>query len=80
MAFERALQLDNKNVPSIIALAVLDLNLGTPEGIRSGIQGLGIAYHHEPENPMVLNHLANHFFYKQVLFFFKQVFIFFLGY
>uniref|UniRef100_A0A915NCG6 RNA polymerase-associated protein CTR9 n=1 Tax=Meloidogyne javanica TaxID=6303 RepID=A0A915NCG6_MELJA len=65
LAFERALQLDSKNVPSIVALAVLDLNIGTPEGIRSGIQALGLAYHHEPENPMVLNHLANHFFYKQ---------------
>ncbi|KAL7074104.1 hypothetical protein ACQ4LE_006593 [Meloidogyne hapla] len=65
LAFERALQLDPKNVPSIVALAVLDLNIGTPEGIRSGIQALGLAYHHEPENPMVLNHLANHFFYKQ---------------
>ena len=70
LAFERALQLDSKNVPSIVALADLDLNIGTPEGIRSGIQALGLAYHHEPENPMVLNHLANHFFYKQVFYFF----------
>lgn len=66
LAFERALQLDPTNVPSIIALAVVDLNTGTPEGIRNGIQALSLAYQNEPENPMVLNHLANHFFYRQV--------------
>ncbi|KAL3097804.1 hypothetical protein niasHS_000539 [Heterodera schachtii] len=65
LAFERALQIDPNNVPSIIALAILELNSGISEGIRNGIQALGQAYHREPENPMVLNHLANHFFYKQ---------------
>jgi RNA polymerase-associated protein CTR9 len=66
MAFERALELDQTNISAIVALAVLDLNTLTPEGIRSGIQSLSTAYQINPENPMVLNHLANHFFFKNV--------------
>lgn len=66
MAFERALELCPSNIPAVIALGVLDLNTLTPEGVRSGIQSLGMAYQSEPENPMVLNHLANHFFCRNV--------------
>ena len=64
LAFERALELEPNNMPATIALAVLDLN--SVENVRSGIQALGKAYQTDPENPMVLNHLSNHFFYKNV--------------
>ncbi|KAH7730110.1 hypothetical protein AAVH_02602 [Aphelenchoides avenae] len=67
LAFERALELDPNNMPATIALAVLDLNTMEPEHVRSGIQALGRAYQNDPENPMVLNHLSNHFFYKNDL-------------
>lgn len=51
-----------------MALAVLDINTMEPAHVAGGIHGLGIAYQNESENPMVLNHLANHFFYKNVSF------------
>lgn len=66
LAFERALELDPSNIAAIVALAVLDINTLEPENIRRGIQGLSMAYQMEQENPMALNHLANHFFYKNV--------------
>ena len=33
--------------------------------IRDGVQKLSKAYGIDPQNPMVLNHLANHFFFKK---------------
>jgi hypothetical protein len=38
----------------------------TPESIRNGVIKLSHAYQSDPQNPMVLNHLANHFFFKKV--------------
>ena len=32
---------------------------------RDGVQKLSKAYGIDPQNPMVLNHLANHFFFKK---------------
>src|SRR4051812_16166503 len=66
MAFERALDLDPLNVQAIIAMAILDMNSGEPARIKHGIKSFSRAYQLEPENPMVLNHLANHFFFKDV--------------
>ena len=66
MAFERALQLDSQCVGALVGLAVLELNTKTQESIKSGVQLLSRAYAIDPANPMVLNHLANHFFYKKV--------------
>ncbi|GMT18827.1 hypothetical protein PFISCL1PPCAC_10124, partial [Pristionchus fissidentatus] len=63
-AFERALYLEPLNVAALCALSVMESNTMTEEGIRNGVQGLYRAYKLEPENPIVLNHLANHFFYK----------------
>jgi RNA polymerase-associated protein CTR9 len=37
----------------------------TPESIRNGVMKLSRAYQYDPQNPMVLNHLANHFFFKK---------------
>ena len=66
MAFERALQLDSQCVGALVGLAVLELNSKTQDSIKSGVQLLSRAYAIDPANPMVLNHLANHFFYKKV--------------
>ena len=80
LAFERALQLDpncvgaligifihslNLGMICILGLAVLQLNEQTPDSIRSGVQKLSKAYTIDSGNPMVLNHLANHFFFKK---------------
>lgn len=67
MAFERALELDPQCVGALVGLAVMELNLKTTESIRSGVQMLSKAYTIDSSNPMVLNHLANHFFFKKVL-------------
>lgn len=65
LAFERALQLDAHCVGALVGLAVLELNQKTPDSIRNGVQMLSKAYSIDPSNPMVLNHLANHFFFKK---------------
>ena len=37
-----------------------------PDSIKNGVQLLSRAYAVDSSNPMVLNHLANHFFFKKV--------------
>ncbi|WKY00764.1 hypothetical protein Q1695_015079 [Nippostrongylus brasiliensis] len=64
IAFERALELQNDNVCALSAIAILDYNTHTVEGAQSAVLCLGQAYSLEPENPVVLVHLANHFFFK----------------
>uniref|UniRef100_A0A915ALZ8 RNA polymerase-associated protein CTR9-like protein n=3 Tax=Parascaris univalens TaxID=6257 RepID=A0A915ALZ8_PARUN len=64
LAFERVLELEPQNVHALIALAILDMNNLDAEGIQNGVQSLGRAYQIDQENPVVLNHLANHFFYR----------------
>ncbi|GFU22362.1 RNA polymerase-associated protein CTR9 homolog [Nephila pilipes] len=65
LAFERALTLDSQCVGALVGLAVLELNNKTPDAIRNGVQMLSKAYTIDSSNPMVLNHLANHFFFKK---------------
>lgn len=65
LAFERALQLDPKCVGALVGLAVLKLNMQDPEYIKDGVQMLSTAYRIDSTNAMVLNHLANHFFFKK---------------
>lgn len=65
MAFERALQLDPKCVGALVGLAILELNTKTQESIKNGVTLLSKAYTIDSSNPMCLNHLANHFFYKK---------------
>ncbi|XP_068143351.1 RNA polymerase-associated protein CTR9 homolog [Drosophila tropicalis] len=65
LAFERALQLDQQCVGALIGLAVLKLNQLEPESNKLGVQMLSKAYTIDNANPMVLNHLANHFFFKK---------------
>ncbi|KFV59457.1 RNA polymerase-associated protein CTR9, partial [Gavia stellata] len=55
LAFSRAL----------VGLAVLELNNKEADSIKNGVQLLSRAYTIDPSNPMVLNHLANHFFFKK---------------
>ncbi len=64
-AFERALELDSKCVGALVGLAILDMNLQERDSIREGVKKLTKAYSIENSNPMVLNHLANHFFFKK---------------
>lgn len=66
LAFERALELDQNCVGALVGLAILDFNLQDPDSIRNGVQGLSRAYQIDSSNPMVLNHLANHFFFRKV--------------
>ncbi|KAJ8948960.1 hypothetical protein NQ318_022983 [Aromia moschata] len=65
LAFERALELDPKCVGALVGLAILKLNLQQSEAIKEGVQMLSKAYTIDSTNPMVLNHLANHFFFKK---------------
>lgn len=65
LAFQRALELDPGCVGALIGLAILKLNLQEPEENKNGVQMLSKAYTLDPTNPMVLNHLANHFFFKK---------------
>jgi hypothetical protein len=45
--------------------AILDLNAQKTVSIQEGVRKLSKAYTIDPSNPMVLNHLANHFFFKK---------------
>ncbi|XP_018785551.1 PREDICTED: RNA polymerase-associated protein CTR9 homolog [Bactrocera latifrons] len=64
-AFERALELDSNCVGALIGLAILKLNLHEPDSNKLGVQMLSRAYTIDSTSPMVLNHLANHFFFKK---------------
>uniref|UniRef100_A0A1I8AE63 TPR_REGION domain-containing protein n=1 Tax=Steinernema glaseri TaxID=37863 RepID=A0A1I8AE63_9BILA len=65
-AFERALELNNECVPALIGIAIIDQNTLIREAVQSSIMSMSQAYKLDSENPMVLNHLANHFFCKNV--------------
>lgn len=71
LAFQRALELEPTCVGAIIGLAILEINNNGAEGIRKGVQLLSKAYTIDSSNPMTLNHLANHFFFKKV----KELFV-----
>lgn len=68
-AFDRALQLDPHCVGALVGAAIMELNNKTQDSIKNGVQLLSKAYTIDSSNPMVLNHLANHFFYKKVDYF-----------
>ncbi|MES1905357.1 MAG: protein required for normal CLN1 and CLN2 G1 cyclin expression, partial [Paramarteilia canceri] len=67
MAYERALEIDSTNCQALLGLGVLNLNKKTAESIKVGINYLSKAYSVDPTNAMVLNLLADHFFYKKDL-------------
>jgi RNA polymerase-associated protein CTR9 len=63
-AFDRVLAMNPGNVLALVALAVLSLNRGAT---AKGMQLLKQAYDIDKQNPIVLFHLANHFFFKKDL-------------
>jgi len=65
LAFERALSLDHLCTGAMTGLAILELNSKKVDSIKIGVQLLSRAYALDNSNPMVLNHLANHFFFKK---------------
>lgn len=65
LAFQRALEIDPGCVGALIGLAIIELNnKSDPASTKLGVELLSKAYALDPTNPIVLNHLANHFFYK----------------
>ena len=66
LAFQRALDMDANCVGALVGLAIIELNEKTQNSIKIGVQLLSKAYGIDSTNPMTLNHLANHFFYKKV--------------
>lgn len=66
LSFERALQMDPHCVGALVGLAIIRLNRQETDDIKSGVNMLSKAYAIDQNNPMVLNHLANHFFFKKV--------------
>ncbi|EDO34243.1 predicted protein, partial [Nematostella vectensis] len=65
LAFKRALELEPRCTGAMVGLAILELNSKKPDSIKIGVQLLSKAYTIDNSNPMVLNHLANHFFFKK---------------
>jgi RNA polymerase-associated protein CTR9 len=65
LAFERALELDPMCVGALVGIAVIELNNKTSESTKTGVEMLSRAYSYDATNSIVLNHLANHFFYKK---------------
>lgn len=65
LAFQRALEIDPGCVGALIGLAIIELNNKSDSAsTKLGVELLSKAYSLDPTNPIVLNHLANHFFYK----------------
>ena len=44
---------------------IIDQAIELINNFRDGVQKLSKAYQLDNQNPMVLNHLANHFFFKK---------------
>ena len=63
-AFTRALHLNSKCVGALVGLAVINLNIKDGKSIRDGIKLLSKAYKCDSNHPLVLVHLANHYFFK----------------
>jgi len=60
-SFERVLQLDQDNVEALIGLSLVLMNEDQfPQAMELILQ----AYKLSPTNPIVLNHLANHYFFS----------------
>ena len=67
LAYERAIELNPKSSQALLGLALIELNLKTARSTRKGVEYLSKAYSYDPSNPMILNLLADHFFYKKVI-------------
>lgn len=64
-AFERVLKLEPNNAHGLVGLAIVELNSGKADSVHRAMGLLKRAYESDPTNPLVLNHLSNHFFYKK---------------
>lgn len=68
-AMARALELDPQNVQALVGSAILELSTasaGSKDAARrteNAINTISMAYHVDDKNAMVLNHLANHYFW-----------------
>ena len=67
LAFERAIEFNPNCIGALLGLATVALNTRSGEGIRRGVKILSKAHSIDSTNPVVLNHLANHFFFKHEL-------------
>jgi len=65
LSFERILELDPKCVDALVGLAIMKLNSECLSDIKLGLDLLSEAYKIDPKNPLLLNHLSNHFFFKK---------------
>ncbi|XP_050062969.1 RNA polymerase-associated protein CTR9 homolog [Aphis gossypii] len=65
LSFERTLELDSKCVDALVSLGIMKLNSECLSDIELGVNLLSEAYKIDPTNPLVLNHLSNHFFSKK---------------
>jgi RNA polymerase-associated protein CTR9 len=65
LAYDRALELNAQCTGALIGMSILSMNNRDRDSIRLGVQLLSTAYTVDPSNPMVLNHLADHFFFKR---------------
>ncbi|OAF71724.1 RNA polymerase-associated protein CTR9 [Intoshia linei] len=65
IAYRRTLDLDPNCVSALIGLALIETNSKTIENVKKGVELLTKAYSLDQNRAMILNHLANHFFYKQ---------------
>ena len=67
-AFERARDLDANNAQAAVGLAILKMNESTDaadaDNVQISMKLLREAYMDDQANPMALNHLANHFFWR----------------
>ncbi|KAF3326627.1 RNA polymerase-associated protein CTR9 [Carex littledalei] len=72
-AFDRVLQLDPDNVEANVALGVMDIQTNEAGNIRRGVERMELAHDKDPVDPMVLNHLGNHFFFTGQHFLVEQL-------
>jgi RNA polymerase-associated protein CTR9 len=65
MAFQRCLELEPRCVGALVGMSILELNSKHHDSIKKGVELLSKAYTIDSSSPMVLNHLADHFFFKK---------------
>ena len=67
-AFERARTMDPTNAQAAVGLAILKMNESSDaadvDSVKTSMELLRDAYLEDQSNPMALNHLANHFFWR----------------
>lgn len=65
IAYERARQLDHQCVGAMVGLALILLNEGTTVSVHAAMQHIVKVYSIDKTNPINLNLLADHFFYRK---------------